>query len=209
MKARWWTKEHQETTGGILTQGCVCGLCLLTPATQPLPLCTSFWVPCPSKSGCHSSEWNRQSPAFWWQSLLDPTCPWFQPSSWTLWDLSKENPSPTSSALVPLYSAQIIVFHAHFLSFSDVKNHHQIEEMNYMLIMSTSPGTFRLLRIMLTPVTLSCYLITSQSENYSPVITHPSTSLLIWPLEMLCWNPLGNVGFGGVYAPCSPCTALQ
>ena len=31
-----------------------------------------------------------------------------------------------------------------------------------MLIMSTSPGTFRLLRIMLTPVTLSCYLITSQ-----------------------------------------------
>ena len=87
---------------GILAQGCVCGLCLLTSATQPLPLCTSFWVPCPSKSGCRSSERNSQSPASWWQNLLDPACPRFQPSSWTLRDLSEENPSPTSSALVPL-----------------------------------------------------------------------------------------------------------
>lgn len=163
------------------------GLCLLIPTTQPLPLCTSFWVPCPSKSGCHSSEQNSQSPNSWWQSLLDPTRPRFQPSSWTPWNLSEENPSPTSSALVSLQSTQIIVFHAYILSFSDVKNHHQIEEINYLLIISTSPGTFWHLRIMLTPVTPSCYLIASQSENCSPVITHPS--ILTQPLEMLWWNP--------------------
>ena len=44
--------------------------------------------------------------------------------------------SPISSALAPLLSTQIILSHAYFLNFSDAKNHHQMEEINYLMIMS-------------------------------------------------------------------------
>ena len=40
------------------------------------------------------------------------------------------------SSVAPLWSIQKIVFDACFLSFSDAKNHHQMEEINYLMIMS-------------------------------------------------------------------------
>ena len=47
--------------------------------------------------------------------------------------------STISSAIVPLLGTQIIVPHAYFLSFSDAKTHHQMEEINYLMILGTEP----------------------------------------------------------------------
>ena len=51
---------------------------------------------------------------------------------------SEDRPSPISSALAPLWSTYITVPDAHFLSwFTDVKTPHQMEDVNYLMTMST------------------------------------------------------------------------
>ena len=60
----------------------------------------------------------------------------------------------TSSAVAPLWSTQIKVSHAYFVSFSDAKNR-QMEEINYMTIRSTQPSDLLALP-MVTITTGSC-----------------------------------------------------
>ena len=49
---------------------------------------------------------------------------------------------PISSAVAPLSSREMIVSDAHFLSwFTDAKNHHQMEEINYLMTM-TRPTSY-------------------------------------------------------------------
>ena len=42
----------------------------------------------------------------------------------------EDRPLPLSSAVAPLWSTQLIVCNVYFLSFSDAKKHHQMEEIN-------------------------------------------------------------------------------
>ena len=52
---------------------------------------------------------------------------------------SQDRPSPISSAVALLWSIQIIASHTYFLSYSDAKKPHRMEEINYLMIISTSP----------------------------------------------------------------------
>ena len=53
--------------------------------------------------------------------------------------LSQDSPPPhsPSSAVAPLCSARLIGSHAYLLSFSFAENHHQMEETNYLMLIST------------------------------------------------------------------------
>ena len=59
----------------------------------------------------------------------------------TQWGLPRTDaPPPISSVVAPLWSTQVVVSSAYFLSFSDAKTSHQTEEINYVMIMK--PQTY-------------------------------------------------------------------
>ena len=53
--------------------------------------------------------------------------------------LSQDSPPPhsPSSAVVPLCSAWLIVSNAYLLSFSFAENYYQMEEISYLMLIST------------------------------------------------------------------------
>ena len=95
---------------------------------------------------------------------------------------SQDRSLPYTPAVAPLSSTHITASHAYFLSFSDAKNHHQMEEIN--CLMNKSPQTFWQLKIdnVNHPVTS----ISTNQRIVHALITCTGTSLLVFPLKILC-----------------------
>ena len=134
-------------------------------------------------------------------------------TSRTLEGLPGTDPTPVSSAVVLLWSTQIIVSHVYFLSFSVAKTNIKRKTLPTWWSWVCSPHTFWCLRIdnVNHPVTS-----TSARElcvSWSHTLGHPSFT---WPLKMLCWSPLESSGVCGVGSGRvdtgsllhSPCSAL-
>ena len=57
------------------------------------------------------------------------------------WSLGPAHPPPPSSAVASLSSREMIVSDAYFPScFTDAKDHHQMEEINYLMTMTRPTG---------------------------------------------------------------------
>ena len=105
---------------------------------------------------------------------------------------------PISSCIAPLWCSQITVFDACFLGcFTDVKTPHQMEDINYLMTMSTQPQASWSLR---TDTVNSCdttlcphYRPTKElCRDWSHTRQPPS---LPWLLKMFCQSPSGRTGF--------------
>ena len=106
-----------------------------------------------------------------------------------------QTPSPVSSAIALLWNTWVIASHAHFLSLSDAKNYHQMEEINCLVIMTD----------LLVPKYWSPSTI---QRVVHELITYPGLPLLHLAFKNALLKPFVAFGNFWIQAKGSACMAL-
>ena len=126
----------------------------------------------------------------------------------TLWGLPGTVPLPIASTVAPLWSAQIIVSHVYFLSFTNAKKPPP-NGRNYLLDHEHVACTWTLRTDHVNSYDTSLLPHHQLVRIVQELVTHPVTLLPHLVFKKVLLKPLRDFGIFWAGATHSPCTALQ